>query len=159
MSTVYRLLRRPYAKTLFDGEGAFRYGGRWSSPGTRVAYTAEHLSLAMIEYFVHIPMSDPPPDLVVAAAVVPDDLKRIRVTAADLPSGWRRSPAPAALARFGDEFVAAGRAAVLVVPSALAPDECNLLLNPRHADFARIRPFRPKPFAFDPRFLRSTKSK
>lgn len=157
MSTVYRLLRRPYAKTPFDGEGSYRYGGRWSSPGTRVAYTSEHLSLAMIEYFVHIPISDPPADLVVAAAMVPADLKRIRLRTGDLPSGWRRSPAPAALARFGDEFIAAGRAALLLVPSALAPDEFNLLLNPLHPGFARIRKFRPTPFAYDPRFFPGTK--
>lgn len=157
MSTVYRLLRRPYAKTPCDGEGAYRYGGRWSSAGTRVAYASEHLSLAMIEYFVHIPISDPPADLVLAAAEIPDGLRRIRVKASELPAGWRRSPAPGALAHFGDEFVAAGRAAVLVVPSALAPDECNLLLNPLHPDFVLIRQFRPAPFAYDPRFFRGTK--
>lgn len=157
MSTVYRLLRRPYAKTPFDGEGAYRYGGRWSSPGTRVAYTSEHLSLAMIEYFVHIPISDPPADLVLAAAEIPDGVKRIGVKASELPADWRRSPAPAGLTRFGDEFVAAGRAAVLLVPSALAPDECNLLLNPQHPDFGRIRRFRPTPLAYDPRFFRGTK--
>ena len=90
MSTVYRLLRRPYAKTLFDGEGAFRYGGRWSSPGTRVAYTAEHLSLAMIEYFVHIPMSDPPPDLVVEVEMTRSAIDKLRLFASmGIPEVWR----------------------------------------------------------------------
>ncbi|MGH9545186.1 MAG: RES domain-containing protein, partial [Terriglobales bacterium] len=29
------MLRQAYARAPFDGEGAYRYGGRWSSPGTR----------------------------------------------------------------------------------------------------------------------------
>ena len=42
---VYRLARLLFAASPFDGEGSYRFGGRWSSPGTRVVYTAEHLSL------------------------------------------------------------------------------------------------------------------
>jgi len=45
---------------------------RWSSPGVRLAYTAKHLSLAIIEYFVHIDADDPPADLVLVRAEVPD---------------------------------------------------------------------------------------
>ena len=30
----------------------------------------------MLEYFVHLDADDPPPDLVLAVADVPDDLKR-----------------------------------------------------------------------------------
>src|ERR1019366_10021914 len=40
---VYRIVREPYSKSPLDGEGSYRFGGRWSSPGTRLAYTAEHL--------------------------------------------------------------------------------------------------------------------
>src|SRR2546427_12490373 len=69
LTRVYRILRKRYAKTPFDGEGAYRYGGRWASPGIRLAYASEHLSLAMIEYFVHLDRDDPPPDLLIAAAV------------------------------------------------------------------------------------------
>jgi len=58
----------------FDGEGAYRYGGRWSSPGTRLSYTSEHQSLAMLEYFIHLDVDDPPGDLVLAVAEVPDDI-------------------------------------------------------------------------------------
>lgn len=46
-----RILRKAYAKNaLHGGEGAYRFGGRWSTVGTRLAYAAEHASLAMIEY-------------------------------------------------------------------------------------------------------------
>ena len=41
----------------------------------------------------------------------------------------------------------------LIVPSALAPDESNWLLNPDHPDFKRIRFHPPEPFAYDARFF------
>lgn len=153
MIRVYQILRKRCAKAPFDGEGAFRYGGRWSSPGVRLAYASEHLSLAMIEYFVHLDRDDPPPDLVVAAADVPDDVSRVRVAAAKLPVAWRQTPAPAELAAIGDRFARRRREAILVVPSALAPDEFNWLLHPEHPDFRHVRVHPPEPFAYDARFF------
>ena len=153
MTRVYRLLRKRYAKAPFNGEGAYRYGGRWSSPGVRLAYVSEHLSLAMIEYFVHLDRDDPPPDLVVAAADVPDDVSRAHVAPAKLPATWRQTPAPAELAAIGDRFARGRREAIRVVPSALAPDEFNWLLNPDHPDFRRVRILPPEPFSYDARFF------
>jgi RES domain-containing protein len=150
---VYRILRRRYSRHPFDGEGAYRFGGRWSSPGTRLAYSSEHLSLAMIEYFVHLDPDDAPKDLVLASAEVPDTLSRLRLGVGQLPAGRRRSPPPASLAALGDSFVREGRSAVLTVPSALAPDEWNLLLNPLHADFAKIKVLPVRTFHYDQRFF------
>ena len=132
------MLRKAYARSPLDGEGSYLYGGRWSSPGTRLAYTSEHQSLAMLEYFVHLDADDAPPDLVLVTAGLPDDLPAKRIAVDDLPSSWRRSPAPAELARIGDEFAAEAKHCVLVVPSALAPHENNWLLNPQHRDFRRV---------------------
>ena len=153
MTRVYRILRKRYAKTPFDGEGAYRYGGRWSRPGIRLAYASEHLSLALIEYFVHLDRDDPPPDLVVAAANVPDDVSRVTVSPGSLPATWRQTPAPRELAAIGDRFARRRRDAILIVPSALAPDEANWLLNPDHSDFVRIRIQSPEPFMYDTRFF------
>ncbi|MFI5118131.1 MAG: RES family NAD+ phosphorylase [Terriglobales bacterium] len=79
MSRVCRVLRKAYARTPFDGEGAYRYGGRWSSPGIRLSYTSQHQSLAMLEYFVHLDKDDPPADLVLAIAEIPDEVTLTRV--------------------------------------------------------------------------------
>src|ERR1700681_4264538 len=120
---LYRVLRKAYARSPLDGEGAYLYGGRWSSPGTRLAYTSEHQSLAMLEYFVHLDKEDLPPDLVLAVAEVADDLPRERVDVRNLPANWREAAAPPELARLGDEFVQRGEHCVLIVPSGLAPCE------------------------------------
>ncbi len=153
MTRVYRIVRKAYSKTPLDGQGSFLFGGRWSSPGARIAYTAEHLSLAMIEYFVHIDASDPPKDLVLIAADIPSGVSRIVRTAGELPRNWRQFPAPPALAAIGDAFVKEGRAAILVLPSALAPSESNWLINPLHPEFSQIQILRRRPFQYDARFF------
>jgi RES domain-containing protein len=153
LTRVYRILRKVHAKKPLDGEGAFRFGGRWSSPGTRLAYTSEHLSLAMIEYFIHIDPGDSPPDLVVVSADIPDSVFRKKVVLNRLPADWRQSPAPPELAAIGDSFLADRKAAVLIVPSVLAPSESNWLINPRHPEFPRIRIHAPEDFHYDVRFF------
>lgn len=153
MIRVYRIVREPYSKTPLDSEGSYRFGGRWSSPGTRLAYTAEHLSLAMIEYFVHIEASDPPKDLVVVAADIPDTVSQVALTQEKLPSNWRQVPAPAGLAAIGDSFATERKSAILVLPSALVPSESNWLINPLHPEFAEIQMNPAAPFHYDARFF------
>ena len=153
MIPFYRVLRKAYAHAPFDGEGAYRYGGRWSSPGTRLSYASEHQSLAMLEYFVHLDQDDAPSDLVLAAANVPEDLIVERVAVADLPANWREYPAPAELAAWGDQFVQRGKRCVLLVPSVLAPGESNCLINPAHSGFRRILIRKVQPLAYDPRMF------
>lgn len=153
MRRLYRVLRKLYARSPLDGEGAYLYGGRWSSPGTRLAYTSEHQSLAMLEYFVHLDPDDAPPDLVLVTAELPNDLPSKVIAPHELPSSWRRSPAPADLARIGDEFVTQAKHCVLVVPSALASHENNWLLNPRHHDFRRVVVHGVEPLSYDPRMF------
>ena len=93
----------------------------------------------MLEYFVHLDKDDPPSDLVLAVAEVPEDVTRESVNVSELPANWRDGAAPPELTRFGDEFVAAGKSCVLFVPSVLAPHENNCLLNPAHPEFGRDR--------------------
>lgn len=153
MNRFYRVLRKKYAGRPFDGEGAYRYGGRWSSPGTRLSYASEHQSLALLEYFVHLDRDDAPDDLVLAIAEIPDDLSRERVEIAALPKNWRDPAAPAELTRFGDEFVQRGAACLLLVPSVLAPREDNALINPAHSDYKRIVMLGLEPLSYDRRMF------
>jgi RES domain-containing protein len=150
---VYRLTRRKFAgKNPFDGEGSFLFGGRWSSIGTRLCYAATHRSLAILEYRVDVELALMPDDLVIATLEVPDDVA-ITPTPA-LPENWKEYPAPASLRRIGDRFIAEARAAIMLIPSVLVPQENNVLLNPLHADAARmVRQRRLVPFLFDRRLL------
>ena len=153
MSLIYRVMRKAFARAPFDGEGAYLYGGRWSSPGTRLSYASEHQSLAMLEYFVHLDKDDPPPDLVLAVADVPDDLTRAKIEVRDLPDNWRDAAAPPELTAYGDEFAARGEHCVLLVPSVLAPNENNLLINPAHPDYGKIVIRGLEPLRYDTRMF------
>src|SRR5438034_903834 len=88
---VWRLCRRAHGA--FDGEGARRFGGRWSLRGTPVVYTSASAALATLEYFVHLDVEDAPPDLVLIAADVPGSLAIEEIRVGRLPREWRRTPA------------------------------------------------------------------
>jgi len=119
-----------------------------------VVYTAEHLSLAVLEALVHAGNhEDLPEDLVAVPVDIPDALPVRRVTVEELPVNWRRIPAPPALANLGTEWARSSRSAVLVVRSAIVPVETAYLLNPLHQDFRRIRIGAPEPFELDPRLI------
>jgi hypothetical protein len=107
----------------------------------------------MIEYLVYLDPNHPPRDLMLARACVPEDLPKLQLRADELPSGWQDYPAPESLALIGDKFVRNGEAAVLILPSALAPTENNWLLNPHHSHFQKIELGRAEPFHYDPRLL------
>lgn len=70
-----------------------------------------------------------------------------------LPANWRLSPSPEETIEIGDRWARERRSAVLVVPSAISPDDKNYLLNPEHPDFKRIRIAPPIDYEFDPRLL------
>lgn len=113
------------------------------------------MSLAALEYFVHLDARQAPEDLVALPTDIPDGVSRTRLGAGALPRNWRRYPAPEALADLGSRWVAEGSTAVLIVPSVVVPGESNYLLNPRHPEFTGIRAGSPERFSFDPRMWKS----
>ena len=111
----------------------------------------------MLEYFVHIDPDDPPKDLVLVMADIPDTVRRLAISTKELPKSWRRTPPPPELAEIGDNFVRHGRMTILITPSALAPAESNWLINPLHSRFSKIRVHPAEPFEYDPRFFERAK--
>ena len=145
---VWRICSRRHRR--FDGEGARLYGGRWNHAGTSVVYTSGSMSLAALELFVHVDTDLAPRGLVVIQVDIPDTLTIETVKIESLPRVWRRYPAPEALKDIGTAWAARASTAILVVPSAVIPEERNYLLNPNHRDFRRIRVRKPVAFRFDP---------
>lgn len=151
---TWRLCQARFADSAFDGSGAQRYGGRWHWPGTPVVYTASSLSLAALEALVHFDQDLTPAHFVAFDVGIPSRLRLRRITPAQLPPDWRAAPPADATRDIGTHWIRSCGTVGLIVPSALVPHEHNVLLNPRHPDFAHIRIGTPEPFAFDPRLLR-----
>ena len=151
---VWRIARASYAA--LDGEGARLYGGRWNSEGIAVVYTSQSLSLAALEYLVHIDPQLIPNDLIAAEVRLPDEstLGALVEASAFPPGDWRVVPAPEWQAELGDLWVADGTFLWLAVPSAIVPEEYNVLVNPRHPRISDMQTISTRPFRFDARLVR-----
>jgi len=151
MPLGWRIGNALHAKTIFSGEGARRYGGRWNSPGrNRLIYLSEHQSLALLEVFIHTQPLSPLEEYVVISAEW-DGVLMETVALRSLPQNWRTEPPGPATTAFGDLWAREMRSAVLATPSVVVPAEFNYLINPAHPDFPRIKIGKPVPFVFDPR--------
>ncbi len=148
----WRICRRRYAAEAASGEGARLYGGRWNSRGVRVVYTSTSLALAALETFVNLEPNLRPKDLVSIAGEVSDGIAILKVDLATLPANWNRSREEV-LRKVGDAWVREGLTVSLLVPSAAIRGEWNLLLNPAHQDFAKVKFEEPQPFEFDLRMF------
>lgn len=148
---VWRITRQRYLS--LDGEGARLNGGRWNSEGIPIVYASTTLSLAALEYLVHVDVEDVPADLCALEIAIPDDASVEEVELSGLPADWNRVEDHPACTSLGDDWARRAATLVLRVPSALIPAEQNLLLNPRHPDMQRVRVVSIETFAFDRRLL------
>lgn len=148
---AWRIAREAYRA--LDGEGARQAGGRWNSVGVPVVYASSTLSLAALEYLVHIDIEDVPDDLVATRIDVPDEAPSLEVQLDELPRDWYRVEDHPACVAIGDRWANAADALLLKVPSAIIPEELNVLINPAHPDAEGLHVSSSRRFAFDPRLL------
>lgn len=135
---------------IYSGEGAAVTEGRWHSRGQEVIYASEHYGTAMLEKLVHY-NGVLPPNQHFIEIVVPAGISYEVVTKDTLPE-WDLLDSPQARA-YGAAWLSEKRTAILIVPSYVAREEQNVLINPQHPDFPRMRPSLEKPVRWDRRFL------
>jgi len=111
------------------------------------------MALAQLEQLVHIGRENAPDDLVAFAVDIPDDAIKV-CDAASLPAYWRTEPPPRQLAQLGDAWVLSGTSLALRVPSAVSPEDANVIINPQHHRFSEVRIGEPFDVVLDPRLLR-----
>jgi RES domain-containing protein len=151
--STWRIIKPKHAKAAFTGEGARLYGGRWNSPGVPAIYTADSRALAVLEVLVHL---DAPAllDRYELIEVEMDPSLILTLELNEFPRNWRETPPPTRLQEIGDAWFIAGKSVALRVPSALIPRESNILLNPKHPDFEKVRIGKPFGFQYDARLRR-----
>lgn len=141
------------------GAGAKTTGGRWNEPGDALVYSSQTRALACLETVVHLKAVSLPLNRYLVEITVPDavwEQAEIR-SADDLPVGWEAQPAGRASIQFGGEWIRERRSAILVVPSAIVPEEPNVLINPAHADSFGIVARKIRRWLYDPRLATAPK--
>jgi RES domain-containing protein len=138
------------------GTGAKITGGRWNRPGTAMVYASENIALACLETFVHLAANPLPFNRYLVRIDIPDAVWAASevLTAGTAPKGWDALPAGRASIRFGTDWAVSGRSACLRVPSLITFDECNVLVNPLHADATGIKATKLRKWLYDPRMGR-----
>ncbi len=158
MISVWRIDKANRAKEeSFSGKGASLEGGRWNKPGSPVVYTAEALSLAALEKFVHMGDEGRSVDLVFYEVKIPDGVRVEELSRRSLPPDWKAVPAPRSTQDIGTRWVRAAQSSILKVPSIIAETEHNYLINPLHPDFKNLRISSAKPYRFDERLWQPKK--
>ncbi len=151
MIRAWRIAKARHAAQAFSGAGGLSSGGRWHHKGERVVYTASSLALAALEVFVHLERAQNDIRWTACEVSIPDSVPVTTLAPRQLPRDWRREPPPAGTMRIGSTWLRQAGTAVLRVPSAIVPAECNYILNPAHSEFHKIRIASPTPFNFDSR--------
>lgn len=137
------------------GAGAKTTGGRWNAPGVACVYASENRALACLETIVHLNAGGLPLNRYLVAVTIPDDVWAAAEFAGPgaLPVGWDAEPAGRASIAFGTDWLRAARSALLVVPSVIVPEECNIVLNPLHADGKRVSSAKLRKWLYDHRLM------
>ena len=156
---VYRIgIDTPdYEADDLSGKGAEITGGRWNEKGLAAVYAAENRALACLETLVHLGAGALPLNRYLVELSVPDAVwaSAWRETPASLPVGWDAAPAGRASIGFGTAWLRSRRSAILLIPSAIVPEESCVLLNPAHPDSAKISALKSRRWLYDTRLMRA----
>lgn len=145
---IYRLATERYADDI-SGTGAKLMGGRWNTPGIPVLYTAENISLAVLEIVVNADRRFIPPAYQLLKLSLPDAVEVSAISKEKLKQGWKDDFEYSQW--IGSEFLRQNKHLAIKVPSAVVDEEHNYLFNPNHSDFKKLKIVSKSHFKFDHR--------
>ena len=133
-----------------DGLGGIDYSGRWHEVGRRVVYASQSRSLAALEFLTHMSkialISD---DYVISTLFIPSNIEFDEVVIESLGYNWTSFKNLWQTQQIGANFLKKREKCLLKVPSAIVPNEFNLIINPLHPDFKLFKLTDNLPFSFD----------
>ena len=122
-----------------SGEGALGTSGRWHTEGRLVVYLADSPAGALLERIVHLMDRNQdgilPQFYQLLKVAVPDEhgLKQLNTIA---PVDWKERPE--FTRNLGDAWLASMETPLARVPSVIAPQTWNYILNPEHPDAKQV---------------------
>jgi RES domain-containing protein len=147
---LYRIGDPRGVHKIFSGEGAARAEGRWHEKGQEVIYASEHFSTALLEKLAHFNGILPGGQHFIKISV-PAGTTYEMATKDTLPD-WHLADGTAART-FGAAWIKECRSCLLFVPSVVAREERNVLINPAHDDFKTLAPGLETPVHWDKRLF------
>ncbi len=135
-----------------DGRGGLEASARWHTQGRPIVYLAESAAGAPLEVMVHLELSPArmPKSYRLLKVEAPDDLP-VESAWADLGEHWIDDET--VTRTIGDQWLLANRSALLRVPSAIAPETFNILLNPEHSQARRMKIVSYREYPWDLRLM------
>ncbi|MBK1439061.1 RES domain-containing protein [Parapedobacter sp. ISTM3] len=148
---VYRLAARNYIMDM-AGVGARLYGGRWNPKGLACLYTSEHISLALLEKFVHARGRENMTELMLLQIEIPEAAGRIyHADSSRLVDDW---PDNVGYSQWlGAQILNEPSIVAFSVPSVIVPSERNVIINTQAVNFNALRFSKPEVFTMDSRLL------
>lgn len=142
-----------YKATDLTGGGAKITGGRWNGKGVPVVYTSTTIALATLETMAHLADIDIR-NAFLARVEVPEPVWSLReyIEVQDFDPTWIAEPPGSTTIDFGDEWLKGCSAPLLMVPSAIVPEELNVLINPAHPMSRKITAKIVRQYIYDPRY-------
>ena len=136
------------------GFGSTLGDGRWhmgAPQSPQIVYAASSRALCQLEKRVHC-NGAAPKNMALMRLVLPENAVCLDAENLGLQPDWRAQQARTQ--QLGMHWLASKASLALWVPSFVEPAERNLLINPAHADYAKIKLVVEKnPFVFDPRLF------
>ncbi|CAL67636.1 RES family NAD+ phosphorylase [Christiangramia forsetii] len=135
---IYRIAKTKYINDL-SGEGARLYGGRWNKKGTAVIYFSEHLSLCVLEMLTRLDYEDLSEGFMFLEAEIPSSLLSHLPNPEKVSLFWRNNPPISNTQEYSSNFLLEKNSLGFSIPSAVLPNERNIILNPFHKDFSSFK--------------------
>lgn|SRR5690242_7157770 len=133
---VYRIANECFKEDI-SGKGAALYGGRWNFAGRPMLYTSQFISLCILESLVHLQRGQFPDAQYLLHIEIPDRISFQEISFRRIKDKWKIEPEYTQF--LGDDFLKNGLSMILKVPSVVVPEEQNILLNPMHIDFKKVK--------------------
>ena len=93
-------------------------------------------------------------NILVAIKKCPDNIPLKKVNVADFTGDWNTFPSPSSTQTIGDQVIADNKYYVLHIPSVVTQGDYNLLINPNHPGFKKIKIIGTEKFPFDKRIFK-----
>ncbi|MCD8540431.1 MAG: RES family NAD+ phosphorylase [Leadbetterella sp.] len=131
---VYRIVHKKYADSLF----ASGMEGRWNSEGRKVLYTSGSISLAYLETLHHRRGLGFNNDFRIMVIYLPSHASFQDIASSQLPAGWRSFRNYEFSQHIGDDWFNRAEHLCLRVPSAVVPENQNVVINTLHKDYKKV---------------------